>query len=919
MTTGQRNGVGAWARRAAQRGAVAVVAATVVLAAGWSAVAAAAPTEITEFSTSVSSTDAGAHADVSASIKMAYDPPTPLTFPRTVQIDLPPGVMGNPNAVDLCPREVLGVTAGGTTFHQLCPPSSQIGFADLVLNAPGNPPARGAVYAFDAGPDKPALIGLGWFATPAPLIDVHPRTESDFGISTVSTEVNSQLAFYALDITIWGVPGAHERGGFQCGIVCFQPVIPPDPEGERKAFMTNPTVCDEPKVTTLLIDTYRVPGEFLTATSTDPTPTNCDQVPFEPGLDLAPSSSFADAAAGLTATLTVPHSDDPDVLGSSHLRRAEVTLPEGVSLNPSVADGLVACTDAQFGDGSRERANCPEESKIGTVEFDVPILPDKLDGSIYIGQPLSTDPQSSTMFRVFQYAEGYGMTIKIPGYAKADPDTGRVTAVFEDLPQVPLGTATLTFKGGSRGVLALPDECGVRPWSASFTPWAGGADVVRQGTFAITEGCGKGFSPTLTAGMSSSLARGGGDFAFSFARDEGEQALRGLTATLPRGLLAKIRGVPLCRDAQAAAGACPAGSRIGSVDAEAGSGKPFRLERPGDVYLTEGYKGGEYGLLVRIPVEAGPFRGAVALSPVTVRQAIHVDRTTAQVRAVSDPLPLIHHGIPLRLRRATVTVDRPEFMVNPSGCSTRAVEAELTSDRGVAVRRAERFSATGCAALPFRPRIGMRLTGPRQRTTGRHPGVRALVRQNGVGEAGIRRARVTLPPSLALDPDNAQALCEFEDGTRPDLESHCPAGSKVGRARAKTPLLDRDLVGDVYFVKNVRRDATTGNLIRTLPMLVVALRGEIAVNLVGKSSTTKNGRLVNTFAGVPDAPITQFNLNVKGGKSGILAVTGSRRGPLDICEGRQLAVARTGGHNGKRRDFGIVIKTPCPKRRSGRR
>ncbi|NLT04771.1 MAG: hypothetical protein GXY03_00525 [Solirubrobacterales bacterium] len=887
--------------------------ASVALAAAWSASAVAAPTEILEFSTGVSSTDAGAHADVSASIKMAYDPPTPLTFPRTVQIDLPPGVMGNPNAVDLCPREVLAVSVGGTTFHELCPPSSQIGVADLVLNDPGNPPGRGAVYAFDAGPGKPALIGLGWFATPAPLIDVHPRTESDFGISTISTEVNSQLAFYALDITIWGVPGAHERGGFQCGLFCFQPVIPPDPEGERKAFMTNPTVCDEPKVTTLRIDTYRAPGEFLTETSTDPTPTNCDQVPFEPALDLAPSSSFADGATGLQATMTVPHTDDADVLGSSHLRRAQVTLPEGVSLNPSVADGLIACTDAQFADGSREPARCPEESKIGTVEFDVPILPDALQGSIYIGQPLSTDPQSSTMFRVFQYAEGYGMTVKIPGYAKADPVTGQVTAVFEDLPQVPLGTATLTFRGGPRGVLALPDECGVRPWSATFTPWAGGPDVVRQGTFAITEGCGKGFAPTLTAGMSSAEARGGGDFAFSFAREEGEQALRGLTATLPRGLLARIRGVPLCRDEQAAAGVCPDASRIGSVDAEAGSGKPFQLERPGDVYLTEGYKGGEYGLMVKIPVEAGPFRGDVALSPVIVRQAIHVDRATAQVRAVSDPLPLIHHGIPLRLRRATVTVDRSEFMVNPSGCSRRTVEAELTSDRGVVARRAQPFSATGCAGLPFEPRIGMRLTGPRQRTTGRHPGVRAVVRQAGVAEAGIRRARVTLPPTLALDPDNAQALCEFEDGTKPDLEDHCPKGSIVGRARAKTPLLDRDLVGNVYFVKNVRIDPDTGNEIRTLPMLIVALRGEIAINLRGVSSTTKGGRLVNTFAGVPDAPITRFNLNVKGGKAGILAVTGSRRGPLDVCDRRQVAIARTNGHNGKRHDFAITVRTPCSR------
>ena len=191
--------------------------------------------------------------------------------------------------------------------------------------------------------------------------------------------------------------------------------------------------------------------------------------------------------------------------------------------------------------------------------------------------------------------------------------------------------------------------------------------------------------------------------------------------------------------------------------------------------------------------------------------------------------------------------------------------------------------------------------------------MRAVVRQTGIGEAGIRRARVVLPPSLALDPDNAQALCEFEDGTKPDLEKHCPKGSVVGRARAKTPLLERDLVGNVYFVKNIRIDPKTGNEIRTLPMIVAALRGEIAINLVGKSSTTKNGRLVNTFAGVPDAPITQFNLNIKGGKNGILAVTGSRRGNINVCAKPKKHIARTefDGQNGKVRDRGVRFKTPC--------
>jgi hypothetical protein len=206
--------------------------------------------------------------------------------------------------------------------------------------------------------------------------------------------------------------------------------------------------------------------------------------------------------------------------------------------------------------------------------------------------------------------------------------------------------------------------------------------------------------------------------------------------------------------------------------------------------------------------------------------------------------------------------------------------------------------------------------GRRQAKTGGHPAVRVRVRQRGIGGAGIEKTVVRLPRSLALDPYNSETLCEFEDGTKPDLEDHCPKESIVGRARAVTPLLNDPLVGNVYFVKNVRIDERTGNEIRTLPMLVVALRGEIAINLTGVTSVDQRSRLVHTFADVPDAPITAFNMNIKGGRKGILTVTRTIRSEIDLCTaGRQVAEADTYGHNGKRHDFKIVMRKPCPKGR----
>jgi hypothetical protein len=343
------------------------------------------------------------------------------------------------------------------------------------------------------------------------------------------------------------------------------------------------------------------------------------------------------------------------------------------------------------------------------------------------------------------------------------------------------------------------------------------------------------------------------------------------------------------------------------------------LERKGDAYLTDGYKGCAYGLAVKVPVIAGPFDASspeTDLGNIVVRQAVCVDRSTAQVTAISDPLPTIWHGIPLRVRSVTVKVDRPGFMLNPSGCAAKTVGATFHSERGNTASASSLFQATGCAALPFKPKLALSLTGRKQVTTGKHPGIKATVTQAGTSEAGIEQAVVRLPKSLALDPENAQALCEFDDGTKPDLENRCPKGSIVGRARATSPLLNDPLVGNVYFVKNVRKDPKTGNEIRTLPMIIVALRGEIAVNLRGESSTTKSGKLVNTFNGVPDAPISQFNLNINGGKTGIIAVTRTRKAKINLCTGRHTAETDMDGQNGRRHDFDVRMKTPCTKKQT---
>ncbi len=918
-------------------------------------------------------------------------------------VDLPPGVVGNPQALPRCTNEQFR----GTPL--LCPPETQVGVLRLSLegdcigspcNLPSTQDTTFPVYNLEPRAGKVAELGFANAAGAAAIrIVARARTNGDFGVTGFVGQIPAALVPLSQEITLWGVPWAAENdvwraklGHFETssckvtpGVVGGGPYeyisaagvpapcqVSYDPSwGPIRPFFSAQTECAPQSVTTTLrTDSFQNPGpmtsgdepnlsspladNWKTYTSDSPPVTDCDKVPFDPAADFAPTSTSADSATGLDVDIDMPQNNDPppsvdpdnaaeywqsdDGLATAHLDKTVVTLPEGMSVNPSAAAGLVSCSDDQMGVTSvgtpytfdNSEPDCPDGSHIGTAEATTPLLEGSpnVTGEVVLGTPKSTDPTSGQMFRLFLVLRNRdrGLVAKIHGTSTADPQTGQIVATFDDNPRVPVENIKVRIKGGDRGVLAMPQTCGERETASVFTPWTaahggGGTPSDLSDPFTVDGNCAFGFSPSLQAGMSTQQVRAHGALTFRFGRNDGERWIDGLTATLPTGLLAKVKGLPLCESADAAAGNCPASSRIGSVDASAGSGTPFVLEKKGDAYLTRGYRGCSYGLMVRVPVEAGPFRGDLALSPIVVRQAVCVDRTDGHVTAISDPLPIIHHGILLRTRSVTVTVDRPEFSLNPSDCAPKQIAGDFKSPQGSQARQAAAFQVSGCRSFPFSATRTINLTGKKQVTTAKHPGVRAQVTQGGIGVAGIEHAVVRLPKSLALDPNNAQALCEFADGTKPDPENHCPDGSIIGRARAVSPLLNEPLVGNVYFVKNIRRDPVTGNEIRTLPMLIVALRGEIAINLKGDSSTTKSGKLVNTFANVPDAPISQFNLNIEGGRNGILAVTRTRKARINLCTKPRSHIAQTefDGHNGKRDDRAIRLGTPCPKKSAAKR
>jgi hypothetical protein len=899
------------------RGRVVRVAAAVAVAAGIGISAApAAAIEFNQLGASANDSvgdpvrQAGAHPDIRFYYSVPTDPNDPMAGvaeqPHRILVDTPPGLVGDPTAMPTCPEEMLNAVGNGLLAR--CPVGSQIGYA-WIATANSNSGVNAApIFNVERPVGSPGLFAFNVLGVVVKLV---PTVRAgDFGVTVDSGTISQGAHIAEFEVNLWGVPAdpANDRmrvapaGNVWCfpGFGCGTTGPPVASQSARVPFLSLPTSCPgTPDVTTARLDGWRSIGQFATRSFSSDfndvpfTMTGCDRLAFDPSVDVRPTSRRADSPTGLEFDLSVPQSEVANGLSTAHVKDVSVTLPEGMSVSPSAAGGLQACTDAQLDLSTTDPVKCPEASKVGSVEVETPLLEEPLQGAVYVASQQSDDPQSGKMFRLFLVAEGSGVRVKLEGGVKADPVTGQLTTVFENNPQVPFSQLRVRMFGGQDAALATPPTCGAKTVDVRMTSWSG-RSVDRQSTFNVdcAPGLG-GFSPSFTAGAVSPIAGDFSPFVVGIRRPDGNSAIDGLSIDMPKGVLAKLKG--------------NLGTQVGSVTAFAGSGeKPFPL--PGKVFLEGAYGDAPYSLRVVVPAKAGPFD----LGEVVVKQKVYVDRTTAQVRVVSDPIPTIVKGVPTRLQRLDVNVDKPGFMVNPTSCEQKEIKATLHSQAGQSVPLNARFQVGACGDLGFKPSLALALTGKNQKTTGKHPGVRAKVRQT-TGQAGIGNAKVTLPPSLALDPDNAQALCEYDAGTKPDLENHCPKGSIVGRARASTPLLERDLTGDVYFVKNVRKDKKTGNTIRTLPMIVVALRGEIAINLKGESSTTKAGRLVNTFANVPDAPISQFNLNIKGGKSGILAVTRTRKSKINLCAkpNSHRAAVDLDGQNGKNADFAIRVKTPC--------
>jgi hypothetical protein len=852
---------------------------------------------------------------------------------KTLRVDLPVGLSVNPGATPQCaaarPKE--------------CPPNTQVG-TSVVIVSPEPPlvlapiPVTAPVYNLKPKQGQPARFGFTVEAIPG--IPVVPPSDI-YLEADVAWESDFHEGF---TIQVPKVPFVKL---LQNRLIFNGQASAPGGVGH---FITTPSTCFDPNnpVTAHTYSTYARADSLQNPDPAFPnnspfvesplppgtSPKGCATIPFNPSLGVDPGTKQVDAPAGATTEVKLPV--EPSAAGqeTSTMRTARVTLPAGMGLNPSAANGLVACTDAQFGKGTRNPVACPPASKVGTVAVATPPLPEgPLTGNVYVGEQMSRDPESGQEYRIFVHALSarYGVDLRLVGNVIANAKTGQLTAVFDDpprnvlrggkpdnlpngLPQVPFTNFRISIDAGPKAALSSPPTCGPNTTNSQLTPWSGRGPATPSSSFNLTTIPGGGpcpkalaqrpFSPGFSARPKSDQAKAFTPFSTFISRPAGQQELKGLDIALPKGATAKLKGVPYCPPKAIASAedrsgraerkdaSCPNDSKIGVAKVEAGTG-PSPLQIDGDAYLAGPHRGAPLSIAVVTPAIAGPFD----LGNVVVRVPLFLQPENARINPRTNAIPHVFGGTKLSIRSIFLNINRKDFTLNGTNCRNQEAEGGIfggganPANPGAFSTFAvvDPFKANGCRKLKFRPKLKVRLFGATRRA--KQPKLRVVLKARGK-DANIRRASVALPSSIFLDQSSLATVC-----TRVQFAAEkCPKRSIYGRARAFTPLLGKPLEGPVYL-------RSSDN---TLPDLVAHLEGQVTVDLVGRIDSFRGG-IRTTFGRVPDVPVSKFVMTLPGGKKGLLINS------TDLCAKPVRAIIRIRAQNGKKINSKPKLRTPCGK------
>jgi hypothetical protein len=851
---------------------------------------------------------------------------------RTVEVTLPRGLIGNPQAVPKCdPARFAeeGAVKDGTA----CPPDTQVGYVNVLTRSFLNRVALTRIPLYSLVPPYGTPVDLAFNA--GGLVQAHIYGSLDpaqgYAVKAVSPNISSLVTVIGAEVTVWGVPAdpAHDFFRFYTEPQKNEAVAgAPWGSAPIRPFFTNPMDCGfENGAHRIRVDFYQDPGQFTPVEeySSPDNVTGCDdpRFRFEPEVALQPTDRHAGAPTGLDVHLKVPLRNDevknatelypedsegrktgPEAIATPPIKRVLVTFPEGMSLSPSAAQGLSGCSLAQIGievkDGrylpNDNPVQCPDSSQYGKLTLHTPLLPvnEQPEGFIYIAK--QDENPFGTFLALYLVIEEpkNGVLVKIPGRVDLDEKTGRMTTTFDELPQLPVSDMQMTFKGGVRAGLVQPTTCGQKTIRAEFFTWqdpstphvvTSSYDIAEKpdGSRCVSSLGERPFQPSLQAGTLSASAGEYAPFVLRVSRSDDDQEFSQLGLTLPPGLSANLSSVAQCPQAgierAQAPGhsgtqeiedpSCPVSSQIGTAQVGAGVGQVLTYVS-GKIYFAGPYQGAPFSVVVITPIVAGPYD----LGVVAVRSALYIDPLTAQVRVLTDPFPQIFKGIPVRIRDIRVSVNRPKFMFNPTSCREMTVDAHVTGTGGdlastaddTGIDLANRFQAGECASLAFKPVFKASTSGKTSRSNGASLHVSLTYPRAPFGtQANIKYVKVDLPKQLPSRLATLQKACAntvFD--TNP---AACPPASRVGTAKAITPILPVPLEGPAYFV-------SYGSA--KFPELVVVLQGYgIAIDLHGETFISKAGITSSTFRTVPDQPVQSFELTLPQGPYSALAANGN--------------------------------------------
>jgi uncharacterized repeat protein (TIGR01451 family) len=843
---------------------------------------------------------------------------------RDLHFVLPPGELGNVTIVPQC--SATDFTTITPAAINLCPANTALGVARVTINEPnifqGVVTETVPVFNLKPAPGEPARFGIELDKVPI-VLNTRVRTGSDYAVEVSAINTSQAVGVLDTQLSFWGIPGdsRHDAArGWECvdngryTSAAKKPCVPLG-EASPRPFLTNSTACGPASTTVtgrswpsgpLGATTFTLAGEYKLPSGF----TGCELLPFSPTIGVEPDTHSTSSPTGLTVKIDVPQDSTLSATGLAEgtVEATRVALPQGVQASPGAANGLLTCETDQFGlEGIPESSQvdnrhfspgaikCPDASKIGSVAIKTPDLENELTGGVYLAHQNTNPFGSPLVLYIFAEDPVSGVKVKLAGDVDINQTTGQLTSTFVNTPPVPFESLTLKLFGGGRASQATPAQCGDYKTDALFQPWSK-PEVPGSASFSITSGPGGGpcpsnpqpFGPSLAAGATETTKAGAfSGFSVTLAHSDSDQPMNGIEVHLPLGAAGMISSVTPCSEPPVGQEwNCGADSLIGKTSSSSGFGStPFTL--PGKAYLTTGYNGAPFGLLVSTNAEhAGPFN----LGVINVRSRINVDKNTAQVTTTTDPgprneiVPTMIKGVPVDLKQISVTIDRSKFTFNPTNCSPLSTTGTLRGAQGGLANVSAPFSVTGCDQLPFKPKLTASTQGNASKANGASLKVKV---EAAPGEANIAKTKLVLPITLPSRLTTIQKACR--DTVFEVNPAACDEGSNIGTATVHTPVLKNPLSGPAYLVSH-------GNA--GFPDVEFVLQGEGITLILDGQTDIKKGITTSTFNAVPDAPVTTFETTLPEGPHSALTSNVPESKHFSLC-GQKLVIPTTiTGQNG---------------------